>query len=98
MTKPIQEGLTFRGRPLIRQDKTLYYGSMADKQITMLQELDVKDENGIKVGTRVTVTLMLTDNDLPPKDRIIKKGEKSGLYEAMDLATAWLDRASASKE
>ncbi len=88
----------FKGRPLIRQDKTLYYGSMADKHIAMLQELDVKDSNGINVGTRVTVTLMLTDNDLPPKDRIIKKGEKGGLYEAMDLATAWLDRANASKE
>jgi len=97
MATPIQEGLLFRGRPLLRQDKTLYYGSMSDKQIAMLQELDFKEENGIKIATKVAVTLMLTDNDLPPKERIIKKGEKGGLYEAMDLATAWLDRAAAAK-
>lgn len=94
MTKPMQEGLMFRGRPLIRQGNTIYYGSMKDRAITMLQELDSKNENGIAVGTKVTVTLMLTDNDLPPKERIIKKGEKSGLYEAIDLANAWLDRAA----
>jgi len=94
MTKPMQEGLMFRGRPLIRQGNTLYYGSMKDRAITMLQELDSKNENGIAVGTKVTVTLMLTDNDLPPKERIIKKGEKSGLYEAIDLANTWLDRAA----
>lgn len=94
MAKPMQEGLMFRGRPLIRQDKTLYYGNMKDRAITMLQELDVKEENGIKIGTKVSVTLMLTDENLPPKERIIKKGEKSGLYDAIDLANAWLDRAA----
>ena len=49
MTKPMQEGLMFRGRPLIRQGNTLYYGSMKDRAITMLQELDSKNENGIAV-------------------------------------------------
>ena len=97
MAKNVQEGLMFRGRPLIRQDKTLYYGSMCDPQIVMLQELDTKEENGLIMGTKVSVTLMLTVKDLPPKERIIKKSEKSGLYDAMDLATAWLDRAASSK-
>jgi len=97
MAKPNQEGLLFRGRPLIRQGNTLYYGSMRDKQIAMLQEMDTKEDNGMQIGTKVSVMLMYTDENLPPKDRIIKKGEKSGLYEAIDLATAWLDRAAAQK-
>ena len=31
------------------------------------------------------------------KDRILKKSEKRGLYEAMDIASIWLERALAEK-
>ena len=37
ITKP--GALTFKGRPLVRCDKTIYYGDMGDKFIAMLQIL-----------------------------------------------------------
>ena len=34
------EGLVYRGHPLRRVDNLIYYGSMADKYIVMMQALD----------------------------------------------------------
>lgn len=85
--------LTYKGRPLSRKDKVLYYGSMADKYIIMLQILDSKDFNDIELATRVSMQLQLTDPTIKSKDRVVKKTETEGLYEAMDIASIWLERA-----
>ena len=38
------------------------------------------------------VQLLATDESLSPKDRVIKKSEKKGLFTALDLGDAWLER------
>lgn len=43
-------GLTYKGRPLMRKDNMIYYGSMADSHIVMLQVLDSKPVNGLNVA------------------------------------------------
>ena len=73
-----------------------YYGSMADKYIIMMQILDTKKVKDLDVATRVSVQLQLTDPDLKSRDRVVKKTEKDGLYNAMDVAAVWLDRALAN--
>ena len=35
--------LTYKGRPLMRKDNLVYYGSMADSHIVMLQILETKN-------------------------------------------------------
>ena len=89
--------LEYRGRPLRRKDNILYYGSMSDKYIIMMQVTDSKKVDDMDVATRVSVQLQLTDPDLKSRDRVIKKTEKGGLYAAMDVAAVWLERALASK-
>ena len=79
-----------------RKDNLLYYGSMADKYIIMMQILDTKKIKDLDVATRVSVQLQLTDPDLKSRDRVVKKTEKDGLYNAMDVAAVWLDRALAN--
>ena len=41
-------GLTYKGRPLMRKDNMIYYGSMADSHIVMLQVLESKKVNGLE--------------------------------------------------
>ncbi len=89
--------LEYRGRPLRRKDNILYYGSMSDKYIIMMQITDSKKVDDMDVATRVSVQLQLTDPDLRSRDRVVKKTEKSGLYAAMDVAAVWLERALAAK-
>ena len=88
-------GLTYKGRPLMRKDNMIYYGSMADSHIVMLQVLESKKVNGLDVATRVSVQLLLNDPNLKSRERIVKKSEKDGLYTALAVGCVWLERALA---
>ena len=88
-----QKALTYKGYPLRRKDNLIYYGSMADKYIVMLQIMDTKTVGDLQVATKVSVQLQLTDPDIKSRDRVVKKSEKESLYLAMDVAAVWLDRA-----
>ena len=88
-------GLTYKGRPLMRKDNMIYYGSMPDSHIVMLQVLESKKVNGLDVATRVSVQLLLNDPNLKSRERIVKKSEKDGLYTALDVGCVWLERALA---
>jgi hypothetical protein len=89
--------LTYKGRPLMRKDNIIYYGSMADSHIVMLQILETKKVADQDVASRVSVQLQLTDPTARSRDRIVKKSEKDGLYTALDVGSIWLQRALAGK-
>ena len=89
--------LSYKGHPLRRKDNLIYYGTMAEKYIIMLQILSTKNVDGLEMADRVSVQLQLTDPDLKSRDRVVKKSEKDSLYAAMDVASVWLDRALNTK-
>lgn len=89
--------LMYKGRPLMRKDNLIYYGSMSDSHIVMLQILESKKVEDLDVATRVSVQLQLTDPNVRSRDRIVKKSEKDGLYTALDVGCVWLERALAGK-
>lgn len=85
--------LVYKGHPLRRKDNLIYYGSMADKYIIALQVLASQKVGDMDVASKVSVQLQLTDPDLKSRDRVVKKSEKSSLYDAMDVGAIWLERA-----
>ena len=89
--------LSYKGHPLRRKDNLIYYGSMADNYIIMLQVMETKKVDDLDVATKVAVQLQLTDPDLKSRDRVVKKTEKDSLYAAMDVASVWLERMLNSK-
>ena len=91
------EGLMYKGHPLRRAGNLIYYGTMAEKYIIMMQVLDTKKEQDLDLASKVSIQLQLTDPDLKSRDRVVKKSEKDSLYAAMDVAAVWLDRALAGK-
>lgn len=97
-----KNALVYKGHPLRRKDNILYYGSMSDKYIIMMQIMGhetgqagcgAESAGELKVATRVSVQLQLTDPTVKSRDRIVKKSEKGSLYAAMDVASVWLERA-----
>ncbi len=92
-----KEVLMYKGRPLMRKDNLIYYGSMADTHIVMLQILETKKVGDSEIASRVSVQLQLTDPAVRSRDRVVKKGEKAGLYTALDFGSVWLERALAGK-
>ena len=91
--KAKSEGLIYKGHPLRRVDNLIYYGTMAEKYIIMMQVLSTKKEQDLDVATKVSVQLQLTDPDLKSRDRVVKKSEKDGFFTALDLGSVWLARA-----
>ena len=91
------EVLMYKGRPLMRKDNLIYYGSMADEFIVMLQIKETKQMNDLELATKVSVELQRTDPNCKARDRIVKKSEKEGFYTALDVGCVWLERALSTK-
>jgi len=85
----------YKGKPLVRSGNTIYYGDPCEPFVAMLQILNTKNEiDGIAISDRILVQILSTDDTLDPRDRIIKKTEKNGLYDALNIACIWLDRSA----
>ena len=84
--------LTYKGKPLVRSGNMLYYGDMSEKCVVVLQILTSKTVGDMTVADKVQVQLLSTDPEIRMKDRILKKSEKNGLYNAMDIGSIWLER------
>lgn len=87
----------YKGKPLVRKGNILYYGSMQDEYVVMLQITGTRPENGLDLASNVRVQLMRTGKDVKPQDIIVKKGEKEGLFRALELAEIWLSRVVPGK-
>ncbi len=91
------EVLMYKGRPLMRKDNVVYYGSMADEFIVMLQVLETKEMSDLALASKVSVQLQRTDPNCKARERIVKKSEKDGFYTALDVGCVWLERALNAK-
>lgn len=87
-----EKTLTFKGKPLVRNENTIYYGNMSDDYVAMLQILETKGFEDLQMPQKVSVQILSTDADLRPKERIKKKTEKGNLYDALNIASIWLER------
>ncbi len=84
--------LTYKGRPLVRCDKDIYYGNLSDPYVIFMQVLTTKEENNMQVVDRVHVTLLSTDTTKSPIERMKKQSEKRGLWSALEIGTIWLEK------
>ncbi len=89
--------LSYKGYPLLRKDNIIFYGNPEDQYIIMLQVLESTSQDDLSVSGKVAVQLQLTDPNASAKDRIVKGTQKEGLYNAMDIAYIWLNRAVTGK-
>lgn len=85
--------ITYKGKPLVRCGRELYYGSLTEPYVVALQILNMTEANGLKMADKVHVMLMSTDNSKPPQERILRQSNKVGLYNALSIGEIWLTRA-----
>ncbi len=84
--------VTYKGRPVVRNGKTIYYGDMANEYVVMMNVITEKEQNGEMVATAIKCYLMKTDKNLNPMQAITQTSERSSLLDALELASAWLSR------
>ena len=88
--------IEYMGRAFVRENDTICYGNMTDKCILYMLIMSYKKFGDTEIPDRVLIQVLSTDKTKSFADRIIKQGEKKGLFEAMDIGVIWLERALAS--
>lgn len=84
---------TYKGRPFVRAGNIIYYGDLGEDYVVMLQILSTEKVKDLNMAKNVSVQLQLTSPTVPAQQRIVKRTEKIGLFNAMDIADIWLTRA-----
>ena len=80
--------LEYKGKPLVREGDTICYGDMnSDKCILILEIMSYKDVKGNSIPD--TILIQIIDSKDPSK--IVKQGQKAGLYEAFSLGLVWYE-------
>jgi hypothetical protein len=98
MAEKKNDFLTYKGKPLVRNGNTIYYGDMNDDYVIMMRILSTKEFGDTDLASKVSVQLVNTDPNVSIKEKIVKTSEKKGLYAAMDIADIWLTRALNPKD
>ena len=90
-TQAVKEGLTDKGKPLLRNGNKIYYGNPDDKYIIYMQIQESTKIMDLDIGTEIVVQLQT--NKAPGLEKVIKSAERDGLYAALDLGEFWLAEA-----
>ena len=93
---PLVEGkyLMYKNRPLVREGDTICYGDMSEKYILIMEIFSYKQENGVKLPDTVLVQVVESED----QNKIVRQGQKNGLYEAFGYGLIWLEQALGKDE
>mgnify|MGYP003301537698 CR=1 FL=1 len=71
----------------------IFYGNLSDRYVIMMQVLEDEPyiNSNIKKATKVAVQLQYNSDD--QKTQIVRETVKNSLYQAIEIATVWLERA-----
>lgn len=85
-----EQYFTYKERPVVRNGKTIYYGSMAQPYVVMMNVTKEEQQGDVSVASEIRCYLMKTDKSLNPMEAVTKQAARPTLYEALELAAAWL--------
>ena len=84
---------TYKGYPLVRNGNQIYYGYMSDPYVIWIQIIGTEEKDGEKLTSKVRVIQMDTNEPDPMKAFVKNTERECGLYEALDIANVWLEKA-----
>ena len=82
--------LEYKGKPLVREGDTICYGDKADKCFLILEIMSYKKIGDNEIPDKIFIQVV----DSKDPGKIIKQGDKNGLYDAFGIGLVWLDMAN----
>ena len=82
------EFLSYKGRPLVRQEDEIFYGDLSEKSYVYM--MIMSDKKSSKCDSTVPAMIMVQLLDSSTKGIIKQKVVAGGLSEALEFAEAWL--------
>lgn len=83
-----QKFMMYKGYPLVRSGQTLYLGYMSDPYVVKMVITHETNE----MADKIKVYHMSTNG------AVTQNAERSSLYEALDIAHAWLEKNDTQKK
>ena len=83
--------LMYKDKPLVREGDTICYGDLNEKYILVLEIMSYKQEDGKKLPDKILVQVVESED----QNKIVRQGEKNGLFEAFGYGLIWLEQALA---
>ena len=80
--------LEYRGKPLVREGNTLYYGNLDDDYVLLFVTMSTTSYMGHEVPDMIIVQLLSTKENM----KIVKQDVMHGFYDAFDKGVIWLER------
>lgn len=87
----------YKGKPLVRQGRFIFYGNPDDRYILFMNILETKMIGSLAVATKVLVQIQNTDDEISFNEKVVKQCEKRNFYDAFEIGTIWLERALKQK-
>ena len=85
----VTEGMLYKGKTLLRRENLIYYGNTDEKYIIKMT-VDESDKI-MDLDVSSSVTVVLQTNNIPGQEKELKRAERDGLFEALDLGAYWLE-------
>ena len=63
----------YRGRPLVRSGRTIYYGDPGQDYVVLMNIVSTTKDGDDDMADKIVVQCMATDPTINPKDRIVKR-------------------------
>ena len=82
--------LEYKDRPLVREGNTICYGDKTERCFLLLEIMSYQKDEATGEDLPEKIFIQIIDSNDPNK--IIKQGEKTGLYDAFSLGLVWLER------
>jgi hypothetical protein len=88
----------YKGKPLVRCGNVIYFGDINNRYVVKIESKAIRKVSDLNVSTRLSVEMIDTEPASTSDKTIVKISEKNGLYLALDIADAWLDRPMVNKQ
>lgn len=83
--------MMYKNYPLVRKGNELYFGYMNDPYVVYLKVENAQKQQDVVVSKNIKLYQMSTDLENPT---IKQQATRDNLYDALDVAIAWLSRAN----
>jgi len=91
VAKKVKDMLIYKGKPLLRSGDKLYFGDFSENFITVFTITEKTKLKDLEVASKVTIELLEKKGADIKSAHLVKKAERTSLFEALDIGCFWLE-------
>lgn len=88
----------YKNKLFVRNNNIIYYGNPYDRYIIKIEPSESKLYEDLEVASEVLVAMVDLGEECQKPGKILKTSKKNGVWPAMDIANAWLERIRLSSQ